>query len=508
MKRFLFSALAVALLATSCEKQSGVETPLESGTEVAVSVNMTEDAAVTRADEDPALTYYLEAYYRETSTDDYVLYKRYTPQDNGQFDIRLVTGEDFMLVAWADYDGLENSAGGCYNTDDLCNITVNESDMAINNELRDAFSFYRQLTVTSTTDVTMTLTRPFARINVIATDLDNVQELFKPTMSVWTYTSEIYTAFDAMTGVASELKTVELAMEEDFYSTDGIFTFDYILAPLDDRALVDFNLDFYKDRAEGVEGTYTTSYKLTNIPYERNYQTNITGNLFTKEGNIDITIDDEWNTPDLNVYMTIDDVQEIIGQITEGSDTDIDVTFDITDDAIIIFPSGMDATTSVSLTIYGEIAEGVTLALDCEGSVQGDYAGEFEVTFLKDSEGGFSASLFKSTPFTVNGPGSVGSLKTYVVGTVDLSEGFTCGTYEANSGTTYNYGTILETPGSTAGTIYIVIGEGSDRETETDVQTAIDTYLEGGTEASGKKYYKGVVLGDTIYFKDGSTQEL
>ncbi len=493
MKRFLFSALALALLATGCEKQSGLDTPLAAGTEVTISVNMAADA-VTRAEGDATLTYYLEAHYRETSDDAYVLYKRYDAQDNGQFDIRLVTGEDFMLVAWADYD--ETSEGGCYNTTDLCNITVNEGGMAINNELRDAFSNYQQLTVTATTDVEMVLTRPFARINVTATDLEAVQALLKPTMAVWTYTSELYTAFDAMTGEASELMEVELAMAADFYSTDGVFTFDYILAPLGDRALVDFNLDFYQDDVE--TGVYTTSYKLPNIPYERNYQTNIVGNLFTKEGNIDITVDPEWESPDYNVYLDVDGVQEIIGSITEGSTTDVILGVDIEEDAEVIFPNQLDETTVVNLVITGIIAEDATLVLDCgAGNHANDFAGKLNVTVEEDSPGALNVKITMVNPLVIYGPGSVGSMTVSTNYYTYICKGMTVGTYTGNSCITYCLGTMVNIPNYKSVT-YLGIGENTDRENETDVDAALAAYV----AATGTYRYAGIATYDGTTFTE------
>ena len=40
----------------------------------------------------------------------------------------------------------------------------------------------------------------------------------------------------------------------------------------------------------------------TNIPIRRNYRTNVSGNLLTKQGTINVTIDPEFEQPDLNDY--------------------------------------------------------------------------------------------------------------------------------------------------------------------------------------------------------------
>lgn len=61
---------------------------------------------------------------------------------------------------------------------------------------------------------------------------------------------------------------------------------DYIWAPADEANLADFSVTFINDG-----NNITTNDAFKNIPIRRNYKTNVSGNLLTKQGTINVTID-------------------------------------------------------------------------------------------------------------------------------------------------------------------------------------------------------------------------
>lgn len=495
MKNLLLLMMAVALLFTGCQKQNEFNQVLPTGDEVELTVNAA-TLSTTRADGNPeGLTYYLEAYYGDK------LCKRYEPNTDGVFVIRLVTDIEFNLVAWADYD--TDSEGGYYNTESLANITLNEGAGAINDEKRDAYYGNYPATISQTSVITMELTRPFARINVEAYDLNAVEDLLRPTAATWVYTSDVYQSFDATTGNVGEATEMTFTQTDTFYDKEGILTFDYLFAPYSTdevqvRPLANFDLKFYK----GEE--YVTSYTFANIPYERNYQTNIAGNIFTKEGNVDITINDAWEEPGLIVYIDQEDVQTVIGQIDVGEEVTVYLTQDIiaNADVTLQLPSRNTqltvprSATVLNLVVTSEIKEGATLNINNSG-----FYGTLNVTVANESAGTLNIPIYHAV---INVDGSkVGKLQIYgetedgCIHTVGA--GLEVGKLYPRYCTVYVSGTVDAFYCNNTGQFgypYIVVGEGSDRP-DMSVEDALAAYVDDTATYT----YAGVVNDDVVYTK-------
>ncbi|MFR2930174.1 DUF6562 domain-containing protein, partial [Alistipes putredinis] len=83
----------------------------------------------------------------------------------------------------------------------------------------------------------------------------------------------------------------------DVLSADGDLTVDYIWAPVEEATLADFSMTFLNGTTE-----ISTNGDFKNIPIRRNYRTNVSGNLLTKQGTFNVTIDPEFYKPDINDY--------------------------------------------------------------------------------------------------------------------------------------------------------------------------------------------------------------
>ena len=105
------------------------------------------------------------------------------------------------------------------------------------------------------------------------------------------------TSFDAKKGEVGQ-ETAAVEYTADVLSADGDLTVDYIWAPVEEATLADFSMTFY-----GSDDTeIATNSDFKNIPIRRNYRTNVSGNLLTKQGTLDVTINPDFDQPDIDDY--------------------------------------------------------------------------------------------------------------------------------------------------------------------------------------------------------------
>ena len=224
---------------------------------------------------------------------------------------KLARYHTYKLVFWA-----QNSECDAYDTSDMSAIKVNYTTVNCNDESRDAFyKMHVQAMENTSVEETIVLTRPFAQINFLASDAAGVQGL------------DAYTSKVTVTGVPTQLNTLDGTVAEP---TD--VTFDYALLP--NETLVNYETYKYvamnyvlaavdKELKNTVELTINDGSQDVNTvtvngcPVQRNYRTNIFGDLFTVEGNFNITIDPIYNTPDYEI-----DPEATVFNITTNDELD------------------------------------------------------------------------------------------------------------------------------------------------------------------------------------------
>ena len=197
---------------------------------------------------------------------------------------KLVKGHTYKFVFWA-----QDSACTAYNTTNMSAITVNYT-ADCNDESRDAFYKMDEFQVTEAFEKTEVLTRPFAQINFLASDAAGV-------VGVDAYKSKV-----TVTGVPTTLNTLDGTVGTE--TTD--VTFDYATIPNETLA----GYESYKyvamnyilaatDKEVKNEVVLTVNdgtadvntVTVANCPVQRNYRTNIFGDLFTLDGKFNIEID-------------------------------------------------------------------------------------------------------------------------------------------------------------------------------------------------------------------------
>lgn len=245
------------------------------------------------------------------------------------YSTRLVKGQSYRIVFFA-YNG--NGGERYYDLTDMKAITVNPA--VSNLEARDAFTAYTVVEAKQTMSAIerdVTLYRPFAQLN-LGSNYDDWSAAVAADVNV-TKTqirvSNVYTAFnafdDAVTGNAVEFifglgDLVEEPLKVDI-DGDGTkeeykyLALNYILVgdKGSEKSLTD--VEFVWNSKEGKTNNPTTIFK--NVPVQRNYRTNIIGDLLTNPAEFNIVIDadfdDEYNLTNLadGVVLTAEGVYEL-----------------------------------------------------------------------------------------------------------------------------------------------------------------------------------------------------
>lgn len=222
------------------------------------------------------------------------------------FDIRLVTSQTYKFVFWADHvESVEGDAIKTdlhYNTADLRNISMQgDYNGSGKDDTRDAFFASLEKLVTNAFSESVELTRPFGQLNIKTEDLasipDNQKEEFVPVTAGLSF-KNLYTGFNAATGdLLGEPTAVAYKAASAVADANGNLTVDYLFAPntAGEQHLVNMTLAVYN-----AAGGQITTKALNNIPVQRNYKTNVTGNLLTVDGKVNVMVTPAFSSPALS----------------------------------------------------------------------------------------------------------------------------------------------------------------------------------------------------------------
>lgn len=265
--------------------------------------------------------------------------------------LRLVSSQTYDFVFWADCaTGSEGSfEDKVYTTTSLDAITE-KAQFVGNSDERDAFFAKETLEVTGPFTKSITLKRPFGLLVVKTNDLGEIKdETLKPTGYQVAFKG-LPTTFNALTGEVSGSADVTYTATE-LAKADGTISMDFLWATENEAALSDFTMTFYHNDTE-----ICTNDAFTNIPIRRNYRTNVSGNLLTKQGTLSVTIDPDFEQPDIAVT----DVATADALVEALQDPNV-ATINVTADIDLSAKSVKDLTFATHKTI--DIEEGATVRL-------------------------------------------------------------------------------------------------------------------------------------------------
>ena len=367
-KNLLFGLFAtmVLLLTTACQKENDL---LGNG-EATISFEISTPQMATRAFSDGTTAKQLQyAVYDENGafigrlSPNAVEFKPVEITDfNGKrtINIQLAAGKTYYVLFWA--SALNSPYSVDYKTKTL---SVDYTNTVCNSDANDAFYCYKKVTVDATKSEPVTLTRPFAQLNIGTNDLEKLDGVKADKTSV------------AVTGI---YETLNLASKELGGNINEERTFTLAARPVDtDVAVGEFPVADYdylamayllvgdEKKVVNVEFSYgdddaVQTRTFTNIPVIANHRTNIYGALLTNNIGFDVEIDKDFDEPDENLYyVSVDgvhytDFAEAVAKALELNKP-IDFITDVKIDAdnTITVPEGQTLTLNLNgQTLYGE----------------------------------------------------------------------------------------------------------------------------------------------------------
>ena len=311
MKRFLALAALVLGLAACQTEPEGLNVNVGGEVDTVVSVSLpeatraTSDVGFNIADtsDNYEVRYILEIYLGESC-------QRHIKVADGAsvaFPVRLAPGRDYTFVAWADIvekndDRKEMEKDRYYDTssglDEISIIETGEVTWNAMDETRDAFTAKEIKTGFSAQAVDLHLKRPFAKLRVVATDYDDVDNLgLTPASAVVTYSQAMPREYNALTNTVSEAsaKTHTITYPTPYTDEDGEYTLfaDYFFVPSTGTAKFEFEV--FADANKNNSIKYTNFN--TDIFVEANKLTTIKGDVLTTGANIKIDVNGVMDTP-------------------------------------------------------------------------------------------------------------------------------------------------------------------------------------------------------------------
>lgn len=437
MKNLLLTIAAVALLLlTSCQRDE-LQGGSISGEEVSVSISAVMPdggSAVVKSDTEPgdgslANRCIMQIYYLpdgESGSADPIPYgDRVTVAVSGMKavfpDQRLVSGHDYRFVFWADHVTDNSSAEALaqdlhYDTEEFPIVSFKEEEdgtlsYSSNDDTRDAFFAAEVRNISGSSSLSFDLKRPFGQLNIITTDWGAIPEQLRPSNVKLEFKS-LPNSIDLVSGevtgsvnISSEVEPVSRVPEN---GDSKQLSFDYIFAKDGEQTvLADFTMDFLL--ADGTTQVTDEAYTFTNIPVQRNYQTNVSGNLLTDRTGIDVEVVPGFNEPDMDkdaelqkllavfenggTYTLKDDMEITEPLVLEGKSKE--VTIDLNGSSIVNTTSVQDADApQYGNTTVFQVLGNSTL------NIKGD--GDVRAVSTEPDEDGYRMAVYALGDATVN----------------------------------------------------------------------------------------------------------
>ena len=356
--RFLALAALVLGLASCQTEPEGLDVNVGGAVDTYVTVSLPETTRANSAlgafdnvvaSDEYTIRYIFQVFYGETESQA-ARQVIYTDNDQVSFPVRLVPNRHYNFVVWADvvpqgdktmntivdYDAAA-PADYHYNTANLKDIQIIDVNVDGGHkweemdETRDAFTGQfdtavdgDQTAYNGAKNISFKLTRPFAKLRVITTDMEQLNDLgIAPTTAAVTYTTDLYSSFNAFAGAVNDAKTTKTHdtfvikdYADNVNNKSKVLFTDYLFAA-DQDEVVNFTLTVY-DQDDVVIGK-TINFN-TPIPARRNYLTTISGNILTDGNKIEVTVTDEFANTGTSTnapyyYETISSVAELLAAI-------------------------------------------------------------------------------------------------------------------------------------------------------------------------------------------------
>lgn len=305
MKKILWIAAAVAGLfaAASCQKEpvQGVIDGEKVTTTFTVALPQT--ATKTISDGLSADIVYWAAFDENGGALEGMNGTAVVNDRKASFDVILVKHYTYKFVFWAQDSDCTAYDLTSFNT--TGKVAVSYEGTA-NDESRDAF--YRQADVmiqTAGEVKTIELYRPFAQINFLAADYKSVEEVevhksLKSTVAIDGLPTVLNLLDGSVEGSGSTvLSATAVPSDPAYYAVQGAqygwYSMNYVLAA-DQKRLNTVTATFTHDKSANP-----VVIPVENVPYQRNYRTNIIGNFLTEIAEVKVVVLEKFEEPDYDI---------------------------------------------------------------------------------------------------------------------------------------------------------------------------------------------------------------
>ena len=210
--------------------------------------------------------------------------------------LQLINGNTYAIVFWADAPSSIYTFTADVNT---ATITADYTTATASAEAYDAFYALKEFTVNGAMQETVELKRPFAQLNIGTADL-TAATTAGVTVTKAGIQVKTYKTLNLISGEVSNEEDVTFAQAAlptgETFPVIGYdyLTMNYLLMPVDKKA--DNNITISYDNA--AAGTRT----FNNVPLQRNYRTNIYGNLLTSSTTFNVVITPGFNDGDITYW--------------------------------------------------------------------------------------------------------------------------------------------------------------------------------------------------------------
>ena len=273
-----------------------------------------------------------------------------------QVDLTLTTGNKYKVIFWAAAPNAPYKVDFAAKT-----MTVDYATALSNDENRDAFYKYQEIEVKGVQTETIELKRPFAQLNIGTADYAaSTSAGYTPTQSAVKVT-KIYSTLDLFNGTVNDKTEVTFASatiknDETFpvEHTEADKNYEYLAM---NYLLVDAEKDIVDVEFTYTDGSIAHTRKVGSVPVQRNYRTNIYGNLLTSEVDINVEIkpaykdDNKYGKEEDQVYTNVKTAEDFIAAI----DKDSPVNLIILDDNINLSELSSRAASDPTFTIEKDL---------------------------------------------------------------------------------------------------------------------------------------------------------
>ena len=306
MRKVLLSlvAIAAAVFATSCTNDL-LDEGVKGGNRVTFNISTPELATRAFGDGATATDLYYAVYEGNTLLEEISV----LPEGNNPVKLQggktsimldLASGIEYNLIFWA---AAPDAIGTLYNVDFATKSMslINPDTFVSQNENLDAFYAYVP-NVVAGKDEDVELYRPFAQLNISVSDADILAaknanlNVGKTQVSV----EGAYTKLNLTDGTVSEPADYNfaLAAAPKVANTPKagytLYSMNYLLVD-NTKTLVDVKFGY--TRAEDSTDAIVNEREFGNVPVQRNYRTNVYGDLLTKSTGFEVEIMEEWTEP-------------------------------------------------------------------------------------------------------------------------------------------------------------------------------------------------------------------